>query len=159
MRTEKWVRTFSITALLRTLAALASGQFAVVGLAGVFVLGAFINGAQPVGRTVAGNDHFSGLIVTFILGVLVGQGHLFTPVASAILMTMLLAWKTELQRLAGDLAPGEIRGAVLLGLIGRYGQIEWSRAVVDGSSVRAVFGGRGQAPTPRIERSWEANAI
>ena len=29
------------------------------------------------------------LIVTFILGVLVGQGHLFTPVASAILMTML----------------------------------------------------------------------
>jgi len=50
--------------------------------------------------------------------MLVGEGHLFTPVASAILMTMLLTWKTELQRFAGDLAPGEIRGAVLLGLIG-----------------------------------------
>lgn len=33
-------------------------------------------------------------------------------------MTMLLAWKTELQRFAGDLKLSEIRGAVLLGLIG-----------------------------------------
>src|ERR1700741_1177177 len=48
---------------------------------------------------------------------------------------------------------------LLLGWRARYGQIEWSRSVVDGSSVRAVFGGRRQAPTPRIERSWEANAI
>jgi uncharacterized membrane protein (DUF4010 family) len=52
------------------------------------------------------------------LGVLAGLGHLFTPIASAILMTMLLAWKTELKRFAGDLKLSEIRGAVLLGLIG-----------------------------------------
>lgn len=58
------------------------------------------------------------LIVTIILGVLAGLGHLFTPTASAILMTMLLAWKTELQRFAGDLKLSEIRGALLLGLIG-----------------------------------------
>jgi transposase len=31
---------------------------------------------------------------------------------------------------------------VLLDWLARCGQIEWSRAVVDGSSVRAVFGGR-----------------
>jgi uncharacterized membrane protein YhiD involved in acid resistance len=42
---EVGVRTFSITALLGTLAALASGQFAVVGLAGVFVLGVLSMGA------------------------------------------------------------------------------------------------------------------
>jgi uncharacterized membrane protein (DUF4010 family) len=48
----------------------------------------------------------------------VGLGHLFTPVASAILMTMLLAWKTELQRIAGGVRPEEIRSAVLLGLLG-----------------------------------------
>ncbi len=29
-------------------------------------------------------------------------------------------------------------------------QLDWSRAVVDSSSVRAVFGGRRQAPIPRI---------
>jgi uncharacterized membrane protein (DUF4010 family) len=53
-----------------------------------------------------------------VLGVLVGLGHLFTPVASAILMTMLLAWKAELQRIAGGVRPEEIRSAVLLGLLG-----------------------------------------
>lgn len=30
-------------------------------------------------------------------------------------------------------------------------KIDWSRAVIDSSSVRAVFGGRRLAPTPRIE--------
>jgi uncharacterized membrane protein (DUF4010 family) len=115
---EVGVRTFSITALLGTLAALASGQFAVVSLVGVFVLVAFINGRSLLVERSVEMTTSVALIVTFILGVLVGQGHLFTPVASAILMTMLLAWKTELQRFAGDLAPGEIRGAVLLGLIG-----------------------------------------
>jgi len=48
---------------------------------------------------------------------------------------------------------------VLLDWLARYGQIDWSRTVVDGSSVRAVFGGSGQAPIPRIERSRVASAI
>jgi uncharacterized membrane protein (DUF4010 family) len=56
--------------------------------------------------------------LNYLLGVLVGLGHIFTPVAGAIVMTMLLAWKTELSRFAGDLQPSEIRSAVLLGLIG-----------------------------------------
>jgi len=58
------------------------------------------------------------LLAIFVLGALVGQGHLFTPVAAAILMTMLLAWKVELRRFAGGLQPAEIRSAVLLGLLG-----------------------------------------
>ncbi|HKS72749.1 MAG TPA: DUF4010 domain-containing protein, partial [Terriglobales bacterium] len=60
----------------------------------------------------------AALIVIYLLGVLVGLGHIFTPVAGAIVMTMLLAWKTELSRFAGGLQPSEIRSAVLLGLIG-----------------------------------------
>lgn len=115
---EVGVRTFSITALLGMLAALVSDQFAVVGLVGVFVLVAYINGRSLLLDRALEMTTSVALIVTFVLGVLVGQGHLFTPVASAILMTMLLTWKTELQRFAGDLAPSEIRGAVLLGLIG-----------------------------------------
>jgi uncharacterized membrane protein (DUF4010 family) len=57
-------------------------------------------------------------LVIFVLGGLAGQGHLFTPVAAAILMTFLLAWKGELRRFAGGLTPEEIRSAALLGLIG-----------------------------------------
>jgi transposase len=35
----------------------------------------------------------------------------------------------------------QLRHFVLLDWLARYGQIDWSRAVVDGSSIRAVFGG------------------
>ena len=47
---------------------------------------------------------------------------------------------------------------VLLDWLARYGQIDWSRAVVDGSSVRAVFGGFKQVPTPPTELSSAASA-
>jgi transposase len=47
----------------------------------------------------------------------------------------------------------------LLDWLARYGKIDWSRAVVDGSSVRAVLGGLRQAPTPPTERSSAASVI
>jgi len=115
---ETGVRTFAITALLGMLTASVSNQFAVVSLVGVFVLIAYINGRSLLVERSLEMTTSVALMVIFVLGVLIGQGHLFTPVASAILMTMLLAWKTELQRFAGDLTPHEVRGALLLGLIG-----------------------------------------
>lgn len=42
----------------------------------------------------------------------------------------------------------------LLDWLSRFGQIEWSRAVVDSCSVRAVFGGPKQDRTPLIALSW-----
>jgi uncharacterized membrane protein (DUF4010 family) len=112
------VRTFSITALLGCLSVLVSMQLAAICLAGVIILVAFLNGRSLLVDRSLEMTTSVALIVTFILGGLAGQGHLFTPIASAILMTMLLAWKTELQRFTGDLKLSEIRGAVLLGLIG-----------------------------------------
>lgn len=112
------VRTFSITALLGCLSILISVQLAAICLAGVVILVAFLNGRSLVADRSLELTTSVALIVTFILGALAGQGHLFTPTTAAILMTMLLAWKTELQRFAGDLKLSEIRGAVLLGLIG-----------------------------------------
>jgi len=46
---------------------------------------------------------------------------------------------------------------VLLDWLARSGKIDWSRAVVDSSSVRAVFGGRKQAPIQQTEPSSAAN--
>jgi uncharacterized membrane protein (DUF4010 family) len=112
------VRTFSITALLGCLSVLASMQLAAICLLGVLSLVAFMNARSLLVERSLEMTTSVALIVTFVLGVLAGLGHLFTPIASAILMTMLLAWKTELQRFAGDLKLSEIRGAVLLGLIG-----------------------------------------
>jgi transposase len=43
--------------------------------------------------------------------------------------------------------------------LSRFGQIDWSRAVVDSCSVRAVFGGSKQDRTPPTELSLAASVI
>ena len=47
----------------------------------------------------------------------------------------------------------------LLNALGRVGHIDWSRAVIDSASVRAVFGGTTRDPTPRIAPKEGASAI
>jgi len=112
------IRTFALTALLGTIAALFAPSMAIMSLAGVFLIIAFANARSLlVDRSLEATTS-AALLAIFVLGALIGQGHLFTPVAAAILMTMLLAWKVELNRFAGGLQPEEIRSAVLLGLLG-----------------------------------------
>jgi transposase len=48
---------------------------------------------------------------------------------------------------------------VLLDWLCRHGRIDWSRTIVDSSSVRAVFGGRRQVLAQPTERSWAASVI
>ena len=48
---------------------------------------------------------------------------------------------------------------VLLDWLARKEKIDWSRAVVDGSSIRAVFGGRRRVPIRQIEPSSAASVI
>ena len=46
---------------------------------------------------------------------------------------------------------------LLLDRLREADQIDWTRAVVDSASVRAVLGGRKRAPIPRIGRARAAN--
>jgi uncharacterized membrane protein (DUF4010 family) len=111
-------RTFALTALLGTIATLFGSSMAIASLAGVFLIVVFANiRSLLVDRSLEATTS-AALLAIYVLGALAGQGHLFTPVAAAILMTMLLAWKVELHRFAGGLQPEEIRSAVLLGLLG-----------------------------------------
>jgi uncharacterized membrane protein (DUF4010 family) len=111
-------RTFALTALLGATAALFASTMATISIVGVFLIVIFANARSLlVDRSLEATTS-AALLVVFVLGALTGQGHLFTPVAAAILMTMLLAWKVELHRFAGGLQPAEIRSAVLLGLLG-----------------------------------------
>jgi len=112
------VRTFAIVALLGMLSALIGQGTILTSLAGVFLLVAVMNARSLLADRSVEITTSAALIVNYVLGVLVGLGHIFTPVAGAIVMTMLLAWKTELSRFAGGLQTAEIRSAVLLGLIG-----------------------------------------
>src|ERR1700691_5933353 len=112
------IRTFAIVALLGMLASLIAQTVTVAALIGVFLMVAAMNTRSMLADRSLEITTSAALIVIYLLGVLVGLGHIFTPVAGAIVMTMLLAWKTELSRFAGGLQPSEIRSAVLLGLIG-----------------------------------------
>jgi uncharacterized membrane protein (DUF4010 family) len=112
------VRTFAIVSLLGMVSSLVGINIAITSFIGVFLLVAAMNARSLLCDRSLEITTSAALLLNYLLGVLVGLGHIFTPVAGAIVMTMLLAWKTELSRFAGGLLPAEIRSAVLLGLIG-----------------------------------------
>ena len=115
---EAGIRTFAIIALLGMLSSIIGENMITIAMIGVFLLIIATNTRSLLVDKTLEITTSAALIVNYILGVLVGLGHIFTPVAGAITMTMLLAWKTELNRFAGGLQPSEIRSAILLGLIG-----------------------------------------
>jgi uncharacterized membrane protein (DUF4010 family) len=117
-RKDVGVRTFALTALLGTLSSLISVQFSLACLGAVALVIGLVNGRALLLRQNLEITTSVSLVVNFVLGVLIGQGHLFTPVAAAILLTLVLSLKSELSSFAGGLRPEEIRSAVLLGLIG-----------------------------------------
>src|ERR1051326_4851059 len=114
---EVGVRTFAIIALLGALTALLDRPLVVTGLIGALLLVTFLNVQSLLRDRSLELTTSAALIITLVLGALIGRGHYFTAVTSAIAVTMLLAWKLELSRFARDLQPEEIRSAVLLGLL------------------------------------------
>jgi uncharacterized membrane protein (DUF4010 family) len=110
-------RTFAIAAMAGTLGILTGAPIAYLTFAGILLIILLtglrnIHDGTPVETTTS-----AALIATFVLGVLVGQGHHYTPIAAAIIMTMLLALKPALTHFAGGLKVNEVRSAVLLGLL------------------------------------------
>lgn len=114
---EVGVRTFALTAMLGALCWILSPGFALAGWIGIFLLIAAVNARSLLVSRGLEITTSVALMVTYVLGVFLGQGHLMAPVAAAIVMTALLAWKTELARFAERLLIQEIRGALLLGLL------------------------------------------
>src|SRR3984885_6102158 len=112
------VRTFAITALLGLLGAMLGTPLLLLSGIAVLILIVFANlrGLQVAHKLEATTS--VALAIIFLLGVLVGQGHLFTPVACSILVAMLLALKPQLRAFAGGLSQQEVRSALLLALLG-----------------------------------------
>jgi uncharacterized membrane protein (DUF4010 family) len=115
---ETGVRTFAIVSLLGMASSLIAPGFVLVAFGGVLLLVTFTNIRTLITDRSAEITTSVALMLIFFLGVLVGYGHLFTPVALAIVMTLLLSLKSELTSFTGVLLRSEIRSAVLVGLIG-----------------------------------------
>jgi uncharacterized membrane protein (DUF4010 family) len=114
---EVGVRTFAIIALLGTLSMVLDPSLMMASSAGVFLIVALLNTQTLITDRSLELTTSAAMMMMLMLGALVGKGHYFTSATSAILLTMLLAWKVELARFADALKPDEIRGAVLLGLL------------------------------------------
>ena len=112
------VRTFSLTALLGALTAMISTPVMLMGMLATVLLAVLLNIRDIVAsRSVEGTTSVA-LVVTFVLGALIGNGHMFTSVACAIVATWLLSLKPQFKQFAGGVRAEEIRSAVLLGLFG-----------------------------------------
>lgn len=111
-------RTFAMAALLGVLATLLGQTALFFGGAAILIVIVFANlrGMQTERKLETTTS--TALAIVFLLGVLVGEGHLFTPVTCAILVTILLALKPQLRAFAGGLTQQEVRSALLLGLLG-----------------------------------------
>jgi len=112
------LRTFAIVAVLGLVGSIIGTPFAIASIVGVFLLITYVNLRSLWLDHSLEITTSAALMVVVMLGVLVGQGNVFAPIASAIVVTMLLAWKIEVERFATGLRPEEIRSAVLLGLLG-----------------------------------------
>jgi len=114
---EFGLRSFAFVSVLGMLNAHLPTPLSTVAFVGVLLLLT----ASDVRNFLSGRDleltTSMAVLLVFVAGYLVGNGHVFTPVAAAIVITM-LAWKLELQKFAGGLSLAEIRSATLLGLIG-----------------------------------------
>ena len=108
------VRSFTIVALLGTLAWLVNPILAYIEVGVVLAVIALINiqflsDKKPLEITTA-----ISFALTNVLGILVGGGNFFLAFACAIVVTALLSWKTELVEFTSKLAVVEIRGTLLM---------------------------------------------
>jgi uncharacterized membrane protein (DUF4010 family) len=111
------LRSFSFAAVFGLLSQIIGPAFTAVGLACVLCVVIFMNGKALLQSRSLEITTSIALLITYCLGVLVGFGHVFTPVSVSILVTLLLAWKAELAAFAHGLKLFEIRSAVMLGLL------------------------------------------
>lgn len=117
-RKDLGARTFSIVSILGMLTASESDHIVITGMIAVTLLAAIMMAGSIWIHRDFETTTAAALIATFILGVLVGKGQIFIPVSGAILVTLLLSMKAEISKLAGGVTAEEVRGAVLMGLIG-----------------------------------------
>ena len=111
------LRTFALISLAGCLGWLIHPTVAFLVLGGTVVMIGLLNlRGLLVDRTLEMTTSVA-LVVTLLLGMVVAQGYGLVAAAVAVLVTMLLAWKTELVRFTVGLSLEELRSIVLFGVL------------------------------------------
>ncbi len=111
------LRTFALAALAGCLAWLIHPVAAFLVLGAAISLVSILNiRSLLVDRSLEMTTSVA-LLVTLLLGMVVAQGYALVAAATAVLVTMLLAWKAELVRFTVGLSLEELRSIVLFGVL------------------------------------------
>ena len=114
---EVGLRTFSLVALLGFLTWNLGQVFAVATLLFVCVVVIIINVRALQKGAGAEATTSVALFVIAIVGMMVAQDILFTPVAVTVLMLALLSWKDEMVLFSRHLQRNELHAAITLGIL------------------------------------------
>ena len=116
-RGKSGARTFALVCVMAGVGgALGDGySWAVLGIVGILVV--LLNLRQLIRRQDIELTTSVALFVVAFVGILIGRGYTFVPMALAVVTAALLAWKQSLHNFAGGLSEGEIRSAIILALL------------------------------------------
>ncbi len=114
---EAGLRTFALASLLGCLGGLLGESYALVSLGLLAILMVILNVQSLQARQASELTTSAALLVIGFAGVMCGQGHTLTPAALGVLTAALLAWKPELSGFSLGLSDGELRSAILLGIL------------------------------------------
>jgi uncharacterized membrane protein (DUF4010 family) len=111
------VRTFAMAALMGCLGGLMGNLFAAIALFFVFMIIMGMNYREMAKNKKLVITTSAAMAIVGFAGVLIGQGHIFTPTAAAVTVAALLAWKRPIAQFAGGLSDQELRAAILLAIL------------------------------------------
>ncbi len=111
------LRTFALAALAGCLAWLLHPVAAFLVLGAAIALVSLLNVRSILVDRSLEMTTSVALLVTLLLGMSVAQGYALAAAATAVLVTMLLAWKAELVRFTVGLSLEELRSLVLFGVL------------------------------------------
>ena len=114
---EAGVRSFAIATLLGTLSWLVAPTLAYVQVGIVLVVLILLNVYAMWTEQSSQITTSLALAAANVLGIVIGMGNFFLAFASALVVTALLAWKTELITFISKLTVAEIRSTILFGFI------------------------------------------
>jgi uncharacterized membrane protein (DUF4010 family) len=86
-----------------------------VGMFATILLTVLLNVRDIIASKAVEGTTSVALVITFILGALSGNGHMFTSVACGIVTTLLLSLTPQFTRFTTGVKAEEIRSGILLG--------------------------------------------
>jgi uncharacterized membrane protein (DUF4010 family) len=114
---EAGVRSFAIAALLGTLSWLVAPTLAYVQVGIVLVVLILVNVYAMRNEQSPEITTSLALAAANVMGIVIGMGIFFLAFAGALMVTALLAWKTELITFSSKLTVAEIRSTILFGFL------------------------------------------